>query len=360
MKFFPDHIILNGNPILVGKYINAIHSAPHEASLAEFLKEWYSPDDFIMVQTSGSTGTPKNIKLKKEFTGHSALRTIRHFNLTENDNLLHCLPVKYIAGKLMVVRALVAQSNLVTVDPTTNFQFLQHSKFKFAAMVPHQVHKILQAEPAKGVWMQNIDNLLIGGSALPYSLEVQLQEIPTSCWLSYAMTETATHIALRKINSEEIDEYYHCMDDITVQASNDGCLQIFMPGLKEQPLQTNDLAEIRDEKTFKILGRADHVIISGGIKYCPELLEKKLESFLTFPYLISSVPHPTLGRQLVIVVEGEKSAAVENQIKHACNIQLEKYERPRQIYFITEIPKTENGKYDRKTLERLISVSLLK
>lgn len=348
MNLFPEHIILNGQKISVAEFLEI---SP-KSELKNFLSEWYSIESFIEVKTSGSTGTPKTIRLEKEFVAASAQRTIRVFQLKENNRVLFCLPEKYIAGKLMIVRALLGKLDLFVVEPATGFSFLQTEKFRFAAMVPAQVNKILNSEPHPGSWFQNLEQLLIGGSAVPFSMEKKLQSIPTSCYSSYAMTETATHIALRKLNDSEKSEFYHCFEDIRVQLSEKGCLQIFMPGLKEHPLQTNDLVELKNEKTFRILGRNDNVIISGGIKYSPEQIEKKLEPFLEIPFLVSSLPHDSLGEQIVLVLEENENNEILETVKKLCLKRLSKYEQPRQILFIQCFPETENHKPDRKQLQQ--------
>lgn len=351
MNLFPQHIKLNGQSALVSDLLQ--HSekrAEWEKEWVDFLAKWYDPEDFIEAPTSGSTGTPKTIRLKKDFVAASAMRTIRFFSLEENDRVLHCLPSRYIAGKLMIVRALLGKLDLHLVDPATDFKFLQNEHFKFAAMVPNQVSKILDFDPAIAGWLRNfgVEFLLIGGAAIPRSLEEKLQTISTACYSSYAMTETATHIALRKINGEGAHEFYHCLDDIRVELAENGCLRIMMPGLINPYLQTTDLAELKDEKTFRILGRADHVIISGGIKYSPEKLEEKLATSIAQPFMISALPHDTLGQQLVLVVEGNKNRETISQLKTICRQQLSQYEQPRQIIFISQLPRTDNGKIDRQ------------
>ena len=348
MNLFPEHIILNGKDVVISELLK---SSTEKSELNEFLNEWYSKKSCIEVKTSGSTGTPKTIQLEKEFVAASALRTIRFFQLKKGDRVLHCLPIKYIAGKLMIVRALIGELDLHTAKPETDFLFLQTKKFKFAAMVPAQVIKILNAEPS---YFKNLDQLLIGGSAIPVNMEKQLQNVSTVCYSSYAMTETATHIALRKINGTDSDNFYHCLDDIQIQLSEEKCLQILMPGLPEKPIQTTDLAELKDEKTFRILGRKDNVIISGGIKYSPEQLEKKLENFIKIPFQVSSLPHESLGEQLVLVVEENENNNVANEIKNTCQQHLSKYEQPRQIIFIQHFPKTENDKINRNQLRQIL------
>ncbi|WP_159517569.1 AMP-binding protein [Sunxiuqinia indica] len=351
MNLFPTHIKFNGKPTPISDLLQRQLSALSgwEKQWLSFLQEWYNQNDYIKVNTSGSTGTPKTIKLNKDFVAASAQRTIQYFGLKKGDCILHCLPTKYIAGKLMVVRALLGKLDLHLVDPASDFRFLPQKRFKFAAMVPNQVHKLMMLDPNSYLdW--NLEFLLIGGSAVQQSLIDQLQEVQTQCYSSYAMTETATHIALRKLNGKNQDQFYHCLDNIKVQLSLDNCLEIFMPGLKQQPLKTNDLAELADEKTFRVLGRADNVIISGGIKFSPEQLERKLEPFISIAFYFSSLPHETLGQQLILIVEGEEDENLIHQIRTICSQQLSTYEQPKQIRFIKVFQRTENGKVMRKTL----------
>ena len=347
MELFPTHIILSGSSISIEKLLQEKDDkSGWEKEWMDFLEEWYAPSDYIEVTTSGSTGNPKTICLKKDFVAASALRTIRHFHLNENDKILHCLPSRYIAGKLMVVRALIGKLDLHVVDPTTNFDFLQHIHFKFAAMVPNQVLKLLQLKK------YNIELLLIGGAAIPQQLEKSLKHISTVCYSSYGMTETATHIALRKLNGKSADEYYHCLGEIQVKLSSDNCLQIYMSGLEHDFLQTTDLAELKDGKTFMITGRSDHMIISGGIKFSPEKLEHKLEAYMEHPFIVSSLPHETLGQQLILVIEGIETPETIAHVNAICKKHLSKYEQAKQIIFVKKLPRTPNGKLNRTGLKR--------
>ncbi len=344
MELHPTHITLNGEQIRIETLLRKTSgTSDWEKSWLDFLAEWYNGMNYIEVQTSGSTGPPKIIRLNKAFVAASARRTIRFFNLKENDRVLHCLPSNYIAGKLMIVRALIGRLNVHVVDPSTDFSFLKKKPFKFAAMVPNQVGKLLEF----GIW--NLEFLLIGGSSIPQNLVEKLQTVSTACYSSYAMTETATHIALRKLNGTDASEFYHCLEDIEVELSEEGCLRIKMPGF-EKPLQTNDLAELRDQKTFQILGRADNVIISGGIKFSPEQLEKKLEPHIRQPFIISWLPHETLGQQLILLVQGNQTQETTTTLQSVIQHHLDKFERPRQIRSVPQLPRTPNGKIDRNSL----------
>lgn len=343
MELFPTHIIINGRSKSVKELLQQKTDGEWEQSWLEFLDEWYNANDYIEVQTSGSTGTPKTISLKKDFVAASALRTIRFFNLQEGDRILHCLPSKYIAGKLMTVRALIGKLDLHLVDPASDFTSLPNDKpIKFAAMVINQLTKYL-ALPE-----QNIENLLIGGSATPKPLEEQLQQISTQCYSSYAMTETATHIALRKLNGNNKTDSYQCLDEISVELDERDCIRILMPGLENGAIQTNDLGELKDRHHFNVLGRVDNVIISGGIKFLPEQIEAKLAKGISMPYAISSVPDKQLGQKIILLIEGKADEEVKSTIETHCHKSLSKYEQPKEIRFIEKLPRTENGKIDRK------------
>lgn len=345
MELFPEHITINGHAKSIKKLLQQKSDSEWKQSWLEFLEEWYNANDYIEVQTSGSTGTPKTITLKKDFVAASALRTIRFFDLQEGDRILHCLPSRYIAGKLMTVRALVGKLDLYLVDPASDFASLLNDKpIKFAAMVINQVTKYL-ALPE-----QNIKNLLIGGSAIPKPLEEQLQQISTQCYSSYAMTETATHIALRKLNGSNKTESYQCLDDISVELDERDCIRILMPGLENGAIQTNDLGELEDNHHFKVLGRIDNVIISGGIKFLPEQIEEKLAKQMSLPFAISSAPDERLGEKLILLIEGKADEQLKNTIQANCRKALATYEVPKEIRFIEKLPRTANGKINRKRL----------
>ncbi len=347
MNLFPEHITLNNRKLSVKKFVGSTHDNELKKELVAFLEEWYDTKNYIEVKTSGSTGSPKTIQLNKNFVAESAKRTLRFFQLKPGDSVLLSLPLIFIAGKLMVIRALIGNLNLFVTEPDTDFSFLDQMKFSFAALVPLQMNKILTGEPTPGAWTRQIGQVLLGGSAIPSTLEKQLQQVAASCYSGYAMTETATHIALRKLNGKGAGEFYKCLPNIHVSVSEEGCLQIFMPGLPKQPLQTNDLAELRDEKHFRILGRSDNVIISGGIKFYPEQIERKLEPFIGRQFFITSKPHETLGQQLVLVIESEDDPALKKSLPGIFQRELTKYEQPKAVLFIPEIPFVEGGKPNR-------------
>jgi len=353
LKPATSHIILNNQkitPEVIAEQISKPDLPEWEKELYLFLNEWFSDSDFILAQTSGSTGEPKPIELPKSVMQKSAERTIEYFGLQKNDRFLLSLPCRYIAGKMMVVRAIVGQMNLITVDPATDFDFLEHEIFGFGAMVPNQVFKLL-GQPSEIEKLQNIRNLLVGGSAISSALESQISQLTSRVVITYGMTETASHIAIRELSGIRKSDFYRCLPGVSVSLGETDCLQIHHPEFVE-PIQTNDLAELQSDTSFRILGRADSVIISGGIKYSPESLEKKLEPIINERFVISSFPDKKLGEKLVLVIEGKPFVTkhLEEKIKELFTT----FERPKVIYFLEHFPTTISGKIKRKDVKQLI------
>ena len=219
-------------------------------SIKEFLEEWNSPSPYVRVQTSGSTGAPKPMLVEKERMRRSARITCDFLGLREGDTALLCMSLDYIAGKMMVVRAIERGLRLLTVTPSGHP--LQHTgDIDFAAMVPMQVYNSLQV-PEERQRLMAIRHLIIGGGAIDVSLAAELKNFPHAVWSTYGMTETLSHIALRRLNGPETSEWYTPFDTVSVSLSDDGCLVIDAPEVCPQRLVTNDIAEIK-QGVFRIL-----------------------------------------------------------------------------------------------------------
>lgn len=321
-----------------------------EKELFAFLKEWFSATDQVQVQTSGSTGKPQTITLPKAVMRKSALRTIDFFGLQKNDRLLLNLPCRFIAGKMMVVRAIVGKMNLIAIDPADGAHPRIGERFALGAMVPNQVYGLLESTSGKEK-LQQIQNLLVGGSAISAGLEEQIQKLSNRIVSTYGMTETATHIAIRELNGANRSEFYHCLPGITVDVNEAGCLRVHLPESSE-PLQTSDLAQVASSGSFRILGRADSVIISGGIKFVPEELEQKIGHLLDRRFVFSALNDEKLGEKLVLVIEGRKfeTAGLEAKINEILTV----YERPKAYIFVRHFPETGHSKLSRVELKQQI------
>jgi O-succinylbenzoic acid--CoA ligase len=318
-----------------------------EVELYTFLQAWFTDSKTIVAQTSGSTGEPTSIELPKQVMIKSAERTIEYFGLRKGNRILLSLPCRYIAGKMMVVRAIAGQMDLCTVDPSSEFDLLLNDTFAFGAMVSNQVFKLLEV-PSGIEKLEHIHNLLIGGSSIPTTMETTISHLKSRVVSTYGMTETASHIAIRELSGEKRSDVYNCLKGISVTLSENDCLQIHVQ-VGHEPLQTNDIAEVLSPTSFRILGRADDVIISGGIKYWPETIEKKLESLISKRFIISAMPDEKLGEKIVLVIE-DTPIDIEGLQQRAAEL-LSPFERPKLVCFLEKFPQTPNGKLRRNEIK---------
>lgn len=315
-------------------------------SLEEFLSEWNNDSLFVHVQTSGSTGAPKPMLAEKRRMLASARITNDFLGLREGDAALLCMSLDYIAGKMMVVRSIERGLKLITVEPSGHP--LNHSQLAtddcqidFAAMVPLQVYNTLQV-PEERKRLLQIRHLIIGGGAIDEALGAELKNFPNAVWSTYGMTETLSHIALRRLSGPEASDWYIPFPSVKVSLSEDGCLVIDAPEVCPERLVTNDIAEISPQG-FRILGRKDNVICSGGIKIQIEEVESRLRPFFRVPYLISKRPDPKFGEVSVLLTEGSIDEA-----RQICERILPKYYLPRHYLHVDRIPLTETGKPARQ------------
>ena len=278
---------------------------------------------------------------------NSARITCDFLGLKPGDTALLCMSLDYIAGKMMVVRSIERNLKLITVEPSGH-PLAEDSKYDLVAMVPMQVYNSLQVPEEKERLMQ-IKHLIIGGGAIDESMEEELRDFPNAIWSTYGMTETLSHIALRRLNGKEASEWYEPFPSVKVRLNEEGCLVIDAPEVCEETLVTNDIAEIEASgRRFRILGRKDNVICSGGIKIRTEEVERTLKPYLDAPYMISKRPDPKFGEIVVLLTEGDISDARE-----ACERILPKYQQPKDYLRVDRIPLTETGKPARKEAEKL-------
>lgn len=310
--------------------------------LFSFLSEWFDPKNTVLVHTSGSTGKPKELYVGKEQMMESACLTCSFLKLQKEDTALLCMPLKYIAGKMVVVRALVAGLNLLLVPPTGHPLKDRTEAPVFAAMIPMQVYNSLQVPEEKAI-LQQIRHLIIGGGAIDSKLAAELKDFPNAVWSTYGMTETLSHIALRRLNGPEASDWYTPFESVHIRLSKENTLMIHAPQVCEKELVTNDIAEINERNQFRILGRKDNTINTGGVKVQIEQVEAVLKDYLSVPFLITSAPDEKFGEIIVLLLEGE----LPDHIEQTCEQVLPPYWRPKRFVPVFQLPLTETGKPDR-------------
>lgn len=318
-------------------------------TLDEFVSDWQSDSPTLLVHTSGSTGKPKPMLVEKRRMEASARITCGFLGLRAGDTALLCMPLDFIAGKMVVVRSLVWGLRLMAVEPSGHpLKGLTESP-TFAAMVPMQVYNSLKVEEERRL-LRDIKHLIIGGGAINRDMAEALRGFPNAVWSTYGMTETLSHIALRRLSGAEASEWYEPFDGVGVTTNANGCLVIDAPAVCAHPLVTNDIAEIApDGRRFRIRGRRDNVVCSGGLKLQIEEMEARLQPHLNVPYMISKRPDDKFGEAVVLL-------AVTDDMESVCEVcrkHMPRYEQPRYFLAVSELPMTPTGKPARAEAMKL-------
>ena len=337
-----------------------------------FIDEWNNDSAYVEVKTSGSTGEPKRMLVEKRRMLNSARITCDFLGLKPGDTALLCMSTDYIAGKMMVVRSIERGLKLIEVPPCghplNNVQWSapallackarmvrsssaglqgKNGQLAFAAMVPMQVYNSLQV-PEEKERLMAIRHLIIGGGAIDEAMEAELRTFPHAVWSTYGMTETLSHIALRRISGPEASEWYMPFPTVKLSTTDEGCLVIDAPEVCAQTLTTNDIVELKSDGRFRIRGRKDNVICSGGIKIQIEEVEQFLKKYMRVPYIISKRKDEKFGEIVVLLTEGDTAEA-----QTICQQVLPKYHQPKVYLHVNQIPLTETGKPARKRAEEL-------
>ena len=302
---------------------------------AEIEKEW-NESEFISFQTSGSTGTPKTITFTKEQVIRSAQRTAAFFNLNKNAEVFCALPPIYVAGKMMALRTIINEWNLTWQTPSTNPIIAKD--YDFAAFTSQQCIQIMENNQTS---LNRINHILLGGGPISEKVLQFANNIESTIWEGYGMTETLTHVALRDV---KLNEGFLPLEGVQIKQGVSGNLIVEDSNLNLPSLETTDVIEFVKEG-FVVKGRMDHVIISGGVKFFPEEIERSLSDQINQPFYIGSVPDEMLGRKVILYVEGQPDVSLQHKIE-ALELGVRK---PREIVFEKHFNRTASGKIIRKS-----------
>ena len=310
-----------------------------EKPVGEFILDWLDNNTYIEMHTSGSTGIPKLIRVEKQAMVNSAIASGTFFGLQAGDKILNCLPMKYVAGKMMFVRSFVLGLEMDFVAASLQPLKKLEGCYDFSAMVP------LQAQNSLGE-LHIIKKLIVGGAKINAKLEKQLLKLKkTECYETFGMTETVSHIAAKKVGEKS----FRLMPNVSIATDERNCLIINAPLLLDDPIITNDLVEIIEPNQFKFLGRLDNVINSGGVKINPEQVEEKLVHKINSRFMICGKPDVDLGEKVVLIIESEPFT-----IDPAVFEDLDKYEKPKEVHFLNHFKDSSNGKLLRKETFSLV------
>lgn len=341
----------------------------YEEQIVAFGRAWQSGQQTFVLHTSGSTGTPKPITLSRSQMLASAALTEQTFGLQAGDTALCCLNTAYVAGTMMLVRGMALGLTLTVVEPSGNpladFD-TDHTRFDFMAFVPLQLQTILEQSPEKVAILDRAKAILLGGAATSSAQEAQLQTITAPVYATYGMTETVSHIAIRRLNGPNATDFFTALSGVKLGVDDRDCLNIRAAASDYQLIQTNDVIEWVDSdgphQQFRILGRADTIINTGGVKVQPERVERIIQSVLgsagIAPRLfVAGVPDSRLGQRMVLVIEGDANLqqAVGTQREKWDNVirrEIGPYAVPKELIFTLTFRETPTGKIDRnRTLD---------
>ncbi len=300
-----------------------------------FLHRYFDSQPYLELRTSGSTGKPKTIRVFKEDMLKSALLTIAHFDLPPGSRVLHCLSPEFVAGQLMWVRAFAGGWNLRIAGASGTPLPDTGDTFDFAAMVPLQAENSLNA-------LQRVKKLIIGGAPVSHTLEKKLSLLPIQAFHTYGMTETLTHVALRRIDGS--GRVYSALPGMRFETDGQNRLVIHTP-YRRSPVYTTDIVELIDGKHFVWIGRSDYIINTGGVKIAPESIEEKLAPYLHVPFFIHGLPDERLGSAVTLIVEGNPGHIDTGELYRKAG--LSKYETPKRIIGMEAFHYTGSGKIDR-------------
>jgi len=303
-----------------------------EKPVGDFLLDWFDDKSYLEINTSGSTGIPKLIRVDKQAMVRSSLATGDFFDLKPGDRVLHCLPAKYVAGKMMFIRGFILGLEIDFVAPSSHpLDGIDHD-YEFTALVPMQAQYSLDK-------LHRIKKIIIGGAKITKPLENKLKKIKSEIYETYGMTETITHIAAKRIG----EDAFTVFPNVILSQDDNYCLLIKAQSISDAIIETNDIVEMVSENKFKWLGRFDNVVNSGGIKLIPEQIEEKLATRIPRRYFVIGKPDQVLGEKLVLIVEGEPMP-IEDSVFDV----LDKYEKPKEIHFVKHFEETPTGKIIRK------------
>lgn len=341
-------------PFIIGQHIipftkflnlKSFISKEYYSDIEDFLNIWFDANvESVEMQTSGSTGKPKPISLSKRALSQSALNTISYFELNAGSHALLCLPVKYIAGKMMLVRAILSGMSLHLIEPASRPLIDLQKKIDFTAMTPHQLSLSFQYDNEK---INMCHTILLGGAPINNKLQDKIDVSSAEFYLSYGMTETASHVAL--MNLQDSDLRFKAMKGVGFSTTDDNCLIIHANYL-EEAIVTTDVVDLIDAYSFIWKGRKDHIINSGGIKIIPESMEQQLCEIIEFPFLIIGIEEETYGQVPLLLVESEELpeiSPIKNAINHAAELAPEK-QFPKYISSLSTFYFSESGKINRR------------
>ncbi len=341
--------------LLAGKFQLSHHSL-YELKVISLIEHWVKGKESFLISTSGSTGKPKPIQLHRNDLIDSAERTIDFFRLDENDTGLICLDINQIAGMMMLIRALVAEMDVIIQEPNSNpFSQIENEYYPtFTALVPMQLDECLAEYEKAPEKFRNLRAVIVGGAPVSHGLALNCQKCSFPIYQTFGMTETISHIAVKLINGVNPTDIYHLLPGWNIKTDNDSRLMV-NSSTNSKWIHTNDIVKLVNDRSFQWLGRSDNVINSGGVKIHPEVLESEIqktlhENSIDRRFFVAGMSDDKLGERMILVLEGPE---IEQKMLNIFKKSLPRYTAPKEILWCDQFLETDSGKIRRQaTLDR--------
>lgn len=312
-------------------------------NLKNLIDDWKSASNYIVANSSGSTGVPKTLEISKRDIERSAKLTADYFGVKSNSTVLLALPLSFIAGKMMVLRSIINEWNLVITDHSTN-PIIPEIELDFAAFTPLQAENLLENQFER---FNSISTVILGGGAISNSLLMKLKKCTNRIFATYGMTETVTHVAASELKTQGDVQVFEALPGVRFSLDSRDCLCIQATHLEAKNFVTNDIVELLDSTHFSFLGRIDGIINSAGLKVIPEKLELEIDSFIDANFYVTSIKDTQLGEKVVLMIEGLESN-FHVQIEKLKNHFENRVDRPREFFFREKFNYTHTGKIIKK------------
>jgi len=331
-----------------------------ERDVISFMVDWLSGKEIFKIKTSGSTGRPTVITIHRDQMMASAEMTLNYLNVKKGRKALLCLHPSYIAGLMMIVRSIIGELNLYVISPSSNPLKRNDLIFDFdlASFVPYQITEILN-DTISGDNFRKIRNVLIGGADISEILIRKMRTYENKIYQTFGMTETVSHIALKRISGIAESDSYEVLEGIQISKDDRGCLIVKGRITGDERIITNDLVDLIDDKRFIWKGRIDQVINTGGIIINIDDLEGRIRdvfnvSNINNNFFVAGIDDFKLGEKVILVIETRNKVIEEEHIHGLLRQHLSRYEIPKKIYTLEDFVLLDTGKIDRKAiLEKL-------
>jgi O-succinylbenzoic acid--CoA ligase len=321
--------------------------------------------------TSGSTREHKWVQLSAAALRASAEAT--HARLGGPGRWLLALPTQHVAGVQVLVRAALAGNRPVVLDLRGGFdpagfdaaahRLAGEAERCYTALVPTQLARLLDTDPGP---LAGFDAVLLGGASTPDGLLQRARAAGARVVTTYGMTETAGGCVY---DGWPLDGVKIRLD---VADGNSGSIELAGPmlasGYLDAPeqtsvafrdgwFQTSDLGRLDGQDRLQVLGRADDVIITGGLNVAPAEVEAVLTGLPgVAAACVVGLPDPDWGERVTaVVIPADLQRPPEpGALRVAACRLLTGAQVPKEIILFDALPLRGIGKPDRRALRSML------